>query len=234
MSNFLSLKNITYGYSHTPVITDVNLEVKKGEMIGLLGRNGSGKTTLLKIIAGLIKPWSGSIEFYDKPLSNNNKPTIGYMPQVEKIDWDFPITVEEVVAFGIWKDSIFPWFKKDIIGKVHLILREFNLYNYSKSHINELSGGEQQKVFLARALITHPDLLLLDEPTSRADYNSREEILEILKSFNKEMTTIILTTHDIKGVAEKLPKIICLNKQIIAEGDPKHILTLNNLIELYG
>lgn len=233
MSNFLTLKNIAYGYSHTPVITDVNLEVKKGEMIGLLGRNGSGKTTLLKIIAGLIKPWRGSIEFNDKPLSNN-KPTIGYMPQIEKIDWDFPMTVEEVVAFGIWKRSMLPWFKKDIIKKVHSILIEFNLYNYSKSHINELSGGEQQKVFLARALIDHPDLLLLDEPTSRADYNAREEILEILKKFNKEMATIILTTHDIKGVAEKLPKIICLNKKIIAEGNPKHILTLNNLIELYG
>jgi ABC-type Mn2+/Zn2+ transport system ATPase subunit len=226
----LDIKDVTYGYySNTSVIEGIDLKIRRGEIVGLLGPNGSGKTTLLKIIVGLIKPWRGTIELY-------NRPIIGYMPQTEHIDWSFPITVEEVVATGIWdRSGTLPWFNKHTRDRVCKILTYLNLYHHAKKQIRELSGGELKKVFLARALIRDPTLLLLDEPTSEVDHHATQDILDILKELNHNKDiTIILTTHDIRGVAEGLPRVICINKRILADGEPKDILTPANILKIYG
>lgn len=228
----LLIRDVTYGYSTSiPVLEGISLDVEKGEIIGLLGPNGSGKSTLLKIIAGLIRPWSGSVRFNVK----QRRPVIGYMPRVESIDWNFPVTVEEVVAMGLWNRSgMMLWSNRHARERVYRILEYLNIERYAKRQIRELSGGEQQRVFLARAIVHEPELLLLDEPTSSADNTTREDVLNLLKELGRRGITIILATHDIGGVAERLPRVICLYKRVLADGKPSDILTHGNLLRIYG
>ncbi len=223
------IRDVTYGYTSIPVLESIDLDVMKGEVICIVGPNGAGKSTLLKIIAGLIRPWSGSIEF------NEERPVIGYMPQVESIDWNFPITVEEVVALGLWNRSrVMPWLNRDR-ERIRKVLEDLSMIDKAKRQIRELSGGEQKRVFLARAIVHEPELLLLDEPTTGADPSTRDDILRVLYELNREKgVTIILSTHDIKGVALKQPRVVCINKRILADGDANDILTEDNLLRIYG
>jgi ABC-type Mn2+/Zn2+ transport system ATPase subunit len=232
----ITLSGITYGYSlKSPVLEGIDLRSRRGKFIGVLGPNGSGKTTLLKIIIGLIKPWLGSIIFDNKLSSGSNKITLGYVPQVESVDWNFPVTVREVVGMGIWNQSgITPWFVRNAKEQVQDLLESLGIGEYDSRQIRELSGGEQQRVFLARALIRNPDVLVLDEPTSGVDYNSREKILGILNDLNIKGMTILVTTHDIAGMATRLPWLVCINRNIIAEGKPENTLTETNLLKTYG
>ena len=277
---YLSLKNITYGYaSHKPVIENVNLQIPIGTFVGLLGPSGSGKSTLVKIIVGLYKPWSGSVEYnLSKPtceyelvdkrkkkekisrndrMENNhdyncllhhldfprlqgnnvNQIVIGYVPQIETVDWSFPVTVKEVVGMGMWdKSGISPFVSKNICTEIDGVLDDLGIHSheFGKRQIRELSGGEQQRVFLARALVRKPSFLILDEPTSGVDHNTREKILKMLTSLSKAGLTIIMTTHDLPGVARRLPWVVCMNKTIIAAGHTSEVLTDGNLLKTYG
>jgi ABC-type Mn2+/Zn2+ transport system ATPase subunit len=250
-NSVLTLNNITYGYSpHLPVIEGISLTVPKGRFLGLLGPSGSGKSTLLKIIIGLYKPWTGSIQFnnnskeetfsptiYSSQFRSKKIPIIGYVPQVESVDWNFPVTVKEVVSMGVWNQSgVNPWLKKNASEEIDYVLDSLGIESrkYGKRQIRELSGGEQQRVFLARALIRNPNILVLDEPTSGIDYNTRENIIGVLTDINSKGMTIILTTHDISGVAKRLDWIVCMNKTIISEGHPEETLTETNLLRTYG
>jgi ABC-type Mn2+/Zn2+ transport system ATPase subunit len=236
LNNIITLNDITFGYSlKSPVVEGINLTISNGQFVGLLGPNGSGKTTLLKLIIGLIKPWHGSILFHDSYSLRSNKVTIGYVPQIESVDWNFPVTVREVVGMGVWNQSgITPWLKRSAKKEIDDLLQGLGIVEYASRQIRQLSGGEQQRVFLARALIRNPDILVLDEPTSGVDYNTREKILRILNDLNARGMTIVVTTHDIPGIARRLPWIVCINHHIIAEGRPEDVLTENNLLETYG
>ena len=232
----LELKEITTGYSfNRPVVEGINLRVPKGTFIGILGPSGSGKTTILKIITGLHKPWHGTVEFnYNY---RGRKPIIGYVPQVESVDWTFPVTVREVVSMGMWNESgSGPWINRRTDERIRYVLENLEIDRYITRQISELSGGEQQRVFLARALIRFPDMIVLDEPASGVDYNTRERILGLLEKLNGDGNgiTIILTTHDISGFAKRLPWVVCMNKRIISEGPPMDVLTKENLLETYG
>ena len=163
---------------------------------------------------------------------------LGYVPQVESIDWNFPVTVKEVIGMGIWdRSGVAPWLSKDVDVTVGVILDDLGIYNseFRNRQIRELSGGEQQRVFLARALIRKPTILVLDEPISGVDFNTREKIMEILRSLNQDLDmTIIMTTHDLGGIGKELPWVICMNKTIVTEGVPSMILTKDNLLRTYG
>jgi ABC-type Mn2+/Zn2+ transport system ATPase subunit len=259
----ITIKNITYGYTpHKPVIENVNLLIPQGRFVGLLGPSGSGKSTLIKIIAGLFKPWSGSVQYSyvlqsgeetkkdarrNMKEQNNNygiDPTMrpkqvvmGYVPQIETVDWNFPVTVREVVSMGIWdRSGTSPFLSKAILTEIDRILDDLGIHSheFGKRQIRELSGGEQQRVFLARALIRKPNVLVLDEPISGVDHTTREKILGILTSLSRKGLTIILTTHDLSGIAKRLPWVVCMNKKIIAEGIPSEVLTETNLLRAFG
>lgn len=270
----ITIKNITYGYTpHKPVIENVNLLIPQGRFVGLLGPSGSGKSTLIKIIAGLFRPWSGSVQYsyvlqsreetkkdarrnmkeqnnnygidQNGPNSDYNAiPTMrpkqvvmGYVPQIETVDWNFPVTVREVVSMGIWdRSGTSPFLSKDILTEIDRILDDLGIHSheFGKRQIRELSGGEQQRVFLARALIRKPNVLVLDEPISGVDHTTREKILGILTSLSRKGLTIILTTHDLSGIAKRLPWVVCMNKKIIAEGIPSEVLTETNLLRAFG
>jgi zinc/manganese transport system ATP-binding protein len=162
---------------------------------------------------------------------------IGYVPQIETVDWNFPVTVKEVVGMGVWdKSGVTPFISKDNVIEIHRVLDSLGIHSheFGKRQIRELSGGEQQRVFLARALVRKPNILILDEPTSGVDHNTREKILKVLSSLNDVGMTIILATHDIQGIARRLPWIVCMNKTVIAEGHPSDVLTDKNLLKTYG
>jgi ABC-type Mn2+/Zn2+ transport system ATPase subunit len=255
--SYLLLKNITYGYTpHIPIIENINLLIPRGRFVGLVGPSGSGKSTLVKIIAGLLKPWGGSVEYSYASANNtgnnieirrasnksgngngNNSVIVGYVPQIEAVDWNFPVTVREVVGMGAWdKSGVTPFLTRDIVSEIDQAMDSLGIHSreFGKRQIRELSGGEQQRVFLARALIRRPNILLLDEPTSGVDHNTQEKILNILMSLGLAGITIIMATHDLSGIATRLQWVVCMNKRIIAEGYPREVLTDRNLLKTYG
>lgn len=237
----IEVNDVTYGYTpHKPVLENVSVKIPKGGFVGLIGPSGSGKSTLLKIIVGLHRPWKGTIKLSGDKNTDSYvySKGIGYVPQVETIDWSFPVTVKEVIGLGIWdRSGVTPWFSKDVDVMVGIILHDLGVHDsgFRNRQIRELSGGEQQRVFLARALIRKPTILVLDEPISGIDYNTQEKIMEVLRALNHDLDmTIVMTTHDLGGIGKRLPWIICMNKTIIAEGDPSRILTKDNLLRTYG
>lgn len=235
--SYLQLTNVSFGYSyHDYAVEGITLIIKKGQFVSIVGPSGSGKTTLLKIICRIIEPWHGDIEFVNdngSPLYYS--PSIGYVPQIETVDWNFPVSVQEVIAMGSWNyKSYLPWTDKKIKHQIKDILNVLGLSGYDKRHIRELSGGEQQRVFLGRALIRNPDILVLDEPTTGLDYISREKIFEILKTLNNNGMTIVLSTHDITNIAKRSPWVICFNKNIVAQGYPYNVLNDDTLLKTYG
>ncbi|MFW5831408.1 MAG: metal ABC transporter ATP-binding protein, partial [Prolixibacteraceae bacterium] len=167
MEPLINIKNLTVGYNKEPVLEDVNLIIHEKDFIGVIGPNGGGKTTLLKAILGLLKPMSGKIEFRED--INFRKKPIGYLPQVRHIDKNFPITVYEVVRSGSLMKNSKKTTSAEIRQKTESLLSEMGISNIRDKAIGELSGGQMQRVFLCRALLSDPKILILDEPDTFVD-----------------------------------------------------------------
>ena len=229
----VELLNVTAGYNGAAVLRDVDLRIMPGDFVGLLGPSGSGKTTLLRTVLGAAEVMAGSVRVYDKPGSRRNR--AGYVPQLETIDWNFPVTVEETVMMGrTMVNAWFPWYRRRERELAFDMMERLGIADLAKRHIRQLSGGQQQRVFLARALISNPELLLLDEPTSGVDVKTRDDVMHLLHDLNHAGVTIILTTHEINAVAVHLPRIVCLNGAIVADGPPHRVITPHILEEVYG
>jgi zinc/manganese transport system ATP-binding protein/zinc transport system ATP-binding protein len=159
----------------------------------------------------------------------------GYVPQLETIDWNFPVTVEEAVLMGrTMSNSLFPWFRRQERELAHDMMQRLGIDDLAKRHIRQLSGGQQQRVFLARALISSPDLLLLDEPTSGVDLKTRDDVMHLLHDLNHQGVTIVTTTHEINAVAVHLPWVVCMAGRVLAEGPPSRVITSEMLRLTYG
>ena len=229
----VELQGVTAGYNGAPVLNDVDLRVMPGDFVGLLGPSGSGKTTLLRTVLGAATVMSGRVRVYDRPGSRRNR--AGYVPQLAAIDWNFPVTVEETVLMGrTMVNAWFPWYRRPERQLAYAMMERLGIADLAKRHIRQLSGGQQQRVFLARALSSSPELLLLDEPTSGVDVKTRDDVMHLLHDLNHAGVTIILTTHEINAVAVHLPRIVCLNGAIVADGPPHRVITPHILQEVYG
>lgn len=234
MQPLVELHGVGFQYTTTPVLEDVDLHLHPGQFAALVGPSGAGKTTLLKVILGMIKPTTGSVHIHPSDANQRRAPHIGYVPQLETVDWNFPVTVEQVVLMGaIRRAHLWPWPKAGERQRVQRLLDQLEIGAYARQHISNLSGGQQQRVFLARALIAEPDFLVLDEPTTGVDMRTAEQMLHLLADLNHDGMTILMTTHDLNAAAAHVPWMICLNRRVIAQGSPEYVLTEETLAETY-
>ncbi len=210
-----------------PVLEDVSLTIDPGDFTGIVGPSGSGKTTLLRVLLGLVEPDRGRV--VTRPGFR-----LGYVPQVETINWNFPVTVAETVVMSPHAGRRWPWTTADEKRHLAEVLDRLGIGDLADRHIRQLSGGQQQRVFIARALFAAPDLLLMDEPTSGVDVRTRHEILHLLGELNHAGLAIVLTTHDLNGIAAHLPHLVCLHTRIMGEGTPNEVLTPQILEQTYG
>ena len=230
----VEIKAVTCGYEKQRVLTDVSLTIMPGDFVGLLGPSGSGKTTLLRTVLGAVDLYEGEV-LVNGVATTKKRPRVGYVPQLETIDWNFPVTVQEVVMMGrTMENKLFPWYRKEEKDLAAEMMGRLGILDLADRHIQELSGGQQQRVFLARALISSPQLLLLDEPTSGVDIKTRDDVMHLLHDLNHDGVTIIITTHEINAVAVHLPWIVCLAGRILAEGPPSEVITTEVLRLTYG
>jgi manganese/iron transport system ATP-binding protein len=224
---------VSLRYEDHYVLHDLSFELPPGEHLAVVGPNGAGKTTLFRILAGLLKPSTGTVEIYgNKPGSHV---CIAYVPQRSQVDWDFPVSVSEVVMMGrIRKLGLFRWPKRKDWEFVHQALQRVDLVDQGKSRIRELSGGQQQRVFLAQALAQGAELILLDEPLTGLDLPSQEAIFDILDDFRAIGLPVVIATHDLELAAERFDKVMLLNRELISYGPPEEALTTPTLLEAYG
>jgi ABC-type Mn2+/Zn2+ transport system ATPase subunit len=232
----LRLRGVTVGYGDTPVLTDLDLQMDRGELVGIVGPSGAGKTTLLRLLTGQADWHRGHAEVLGRSLEPRTPPRgVGYVPQVEGIDWDFPLTVSQVVLLGGAAGSRrVPWFSRAERRQAAGVLERLGMAGLEGRQIRELSGGQQQRMFLARALAHRSELLVLDEPTSGVDLATRRDVLRLLGELRDEGLTILLTTHDLNFVAMQLPRIVSLNGRVTADGDPRLVLDTDALERTYG
>jgi ABC-type Mn2+/Zn2+ transport system ATPase subunit len=226
---------VSCGYDNRAVLREIDLTIDEGAFVGIVGPSGAGKTTLLRAIVGAVPRVSGELTFDGRPVGRGGTPGVGWVPQLETVDWNFPATVGEVVLMGRWSERPWrAWASREDLAAVDALLERLGIGGLGRRHIRELSGGQQQRVFLARAMIGEPRLLLLDEPTSGVDLKTRDDILHLLADLNGEGMTIVMTTHELNTVAAHLPWVVCVNGSIVAEGDPDDIFTSEILGRTYG
>jgi zinc/manganese transport system ATP-binding protein len=235
----IEIDGLVCGYDGlaAPVLDRVSLAIPRGAFVGIVGPSGAGKTTLLRALLGVLPKLSGSIRVFDAEVVEGRVPRLGYVPQLETVDWNFPVMVREVVAMGLAHEGrLFsvPWLRRAESERIQTLLERLGIGDLADRHIRDLSGGQQQRVFLARAMVREPRLLLLDEPTSGVDIKTRHDVLHLLADLNHEGVTVVLTTHDLNSVAAHLPQVVCLNRRVVAHGPPSSVFTPAVLEATYG
>jgi ABC-type Mn2+/Zn2+ transport system ATPase subunit len=226
--------HVNAGYGNRPALTDVSLNVKAGSLLAVIGPNGAGKSTLLKVIAGLLRPWSGTVTVLGGPPGAAAR-RIAYLPQAEAVDWAFPVTVGQVVMMGRYARLGFghepgPRDRQS----VREALSQVGMADAVGRQIGALSGGQRRRVFLARALAAEPDLYLLDEPVTGVDARTQEDLMDVLEGEARAGKTVIATTHDLICAAQRFHQAAFLNGRLVAEGPANLVLDQQLLAETYG
>lgn len=236
-NNVIELRDISVVFREKPVLEQVSMDIKTGSFLAIIGPNGSGKTTLLRVILGLIPPSSGTVKVFGRPPGSlgEDRHKLGYVPQLLGVDLKFPLTVEEAVLMGRY-------------GRIGLgrrpgahdrdislsMIERVGIAHLRKRAISRLSGGQFQRVMLARALANEPELLLLDEPTNGVDQTTTFNLYEMLKKLHSERITIIMVSHDIGVVASFVDGVACLNRRLVVHGKPSEVLHSEELEKMYG
>jgi zinc transport system ATP-binding protein len=215
MSNVvIDINDVSFNYGAVPVLEDIFLKIYEDEFIGIIGPNASGKSTLLKLVLGLLEPDKGSIKIFNHDCKHPHN-HIGYVPQHVTFSRDFPVTVEEVVMMGhVKKTSRMFRFNKNEIISARQAMQALEIEDIAKRQIGALSGGQLQRVLIARALVCQPEVLILDEPTSNVDMRVEEDIFSLLKNYSEHMT-IIVVSHDIAFISDYVDRVACLNRTLV-------------------
>jgi len=212
----VEVKNLYFKYEKEWVLEDINFSLEDKEFMAIIGPNGGGKTTLLKILLGFLKPSTGEVKIYGKPPKDNSQ-IIGYVPQHTNFSLDIPITVFDIVLQGRLKKGKFFYSKEDK-EKANKILNKLKIYQFKDRKIKDLSGGQRQKVLIARALVSEPKIVMMDEPTSAIDPTGQKEILDLIESL--EITRLVVS-HDIKILLRDVDKIAYIHKKAVIHEGPK-------------
>ncbi|MCD6291393.1 MAG: metal ABC transporter ATP-binding protein [Anaerolineae bacterium] len=230
----IRLAHVTVRYNSEHVaLDDVSFTLQRGERVAVVGPNGAGKSTLFKVIAGILRPTSGSADVYGHAPGGHI--CIAYVPQRNLVDWSFPVTVADVVMMGrVGKLGLLRWPRRRDWEIVHESLRLVGMEDMADRQIGELSGGQQQRVFIARALAQEAEVLLMDEPFTGLDMPSQEVLFGILDRLRDREVTVMVSTHDLNQAADRFDRIILLNRRLIAMGRAEEVLTEANLLAAYG
>lgn len=225
------MRDLSFAYDSRPVLEDVNLEVAEGGFVSIIGPNGGGKSTLLKLLLGLLEPQRGQVRvFGQKPKQARDR--IGYMPQFQRIDAHFPITVEEVVRLGLLSGKTrLGWPRRGDHVAVDHALEIVNCTHLRRENFARLSGGQRQLVLIARALVSEPELLLLDEPTANLDPAVEGSFHELLRRLSGSIT-ICLVSHDVGLVTEQTEQVICVNRKV--DVHPAHAVSGEFVTAMFG
>jgi len=216
MTAAIRLDGVSFSYDGHRVLEEVSLEVPRGEFLGLIGPNGGGKSTLIRIILGLLQPDRGRVELLGLPPEEGRR-RVGYVPQFAGFDRDFPLSVEETVLMGRLPARTFGGYTREDRARVGRLLEELSLQELRGRPLKALSGGELQRVLIARALACDPELLILDEPTANVDLRGEQDIFGLLARLNREMT-ILVVSHDIGFITGYVTRVACLNRTLLCHG----------------
>ena len=221
----LEIRNVWAGYNGQAALEGVSFGIEAGCLAGLVGPNGSGKSTLLRVILGLHRPWRGQVLVYGERCDPSHG-HLAYMPQTEDVDWNFPVTVLDVVLMGRYgRLGLLRRPSREDRRIAMAALERVRLADRAKRRIGELSGGEQRRALIARALAQEADLLLLDEPVTGLDAASQHDLLQLFDELRGEGRTLLVATHDLSCVAAGFDHAIALNRKVIAFGRPETVLT---------
>lgn len=230
----IEVNNLTVAYQKKPVLNSVSFKVPSGKLIGILGPNGAGKSTLLKAIMGLIPKVEGEVNIFGGTYQANRK-QVGYVPQRESVDWDFPTNALDVVMMGRY--GHLGWFKRPGANERKIAmdcLEKVSMAEFAGRQISQLSGGQQQRVFLARALAQDANLYLMDEPFAGVDATTEKAIIQLLHDLKHQGKTVFVVHHDLTTVREYFDHVILINKTLVAAGPTETTFTTDNLQQAYG
>jgi manganese/zinc/iron transport system ATP- binding protein len=230
----IDIQNLTVSYHRKPAIRSINLKLQENGIIGIIGPNGAGKSTLLKAILGLVPIEHGSVRVFGEPVDKIRK-KISYVPQKEIIDWDFPVTVEDVVMMGRYA-HLGPIERPSSRDRkiVDAAIAKTGMQEYTHQQIGSLSGGQQQRVFLARALAQESEILLLDEPFVGVDAATENAIIELMQTLNDDGKMVVVVNHDLGKVQQYFQYLIMINQGIIAYGPTREVFRPELLSRTYG
>lgn len=230
----VEVHDVTVAYQRKPVLWDVDVLLPTGKLIAIVGPNGAGKSTLLKSILGLVPTASGRIDIFGRPLRHMRR-RIGYVPQRETVDWDFPIDAQGVVMMGRY--GRLGWIRRPKSRDHEVVTRalaQVGMQPFARRQISQLSGGQRQRVFLARALAQDADLYLMDEPFAGVDAATERAIIEVLRSLRDQKRTVVAVHHDLQTVPTYFDHVVLLNTRVIAAGPVNEVFTNENLQRTYG
>lgn len=228
----VAARNIAVSYQGRSVLRSISFEAAPGQLVAVIGPNGAGKSTLLKAMLGLIPCDSGTAEVFGDPISRNRQ-RVAYVPQTEAVDWDFPVTVDEVVLMGRYG-------RLGLLGRpgrrdrriAAEALAAVDMQDYRHRHIRRLSGGQQQRVFLARALCQQADVLFLDEPLAGVDAATEQAIFDLIRRLTHDGKTLLVVNHDL-SVLDRFDRVMLLNQRVVAYGPPADVITDDNMQKTY-
>ena len=234
----IQFQNVTVSYENRIALEDVTFDLEEGEFLGIIGPNASGKTTLLKTILGILKPVKGTVLVFGEDLAHNGhiRSNIGYVPQKEYIDPTIPFLVKDLVLMGRYaKIGLFKRPSREDFRLMEQVLRDVGMDDMEDEPVGHLSGGQLQRALIARALISEPRILLLDEPTTGLDVNSQIAIIRLISKLHKEKElTVLFVTHDINTIINHCSRVMYLNRRIYAIGKPVDVLNEDVLRRVYG
>ena len=230
----LEIHDLIVSYQKKPVLYGVDLAVPEGSMVGVVGPNGAGKSTLIKTVMGLVSHAHGWVKVFGGDLKDSIK-RVGYVPQRESVDWDFPVSVMDVVLMGCYgRSGLIKRPGRMEKEKAMEALEKVGLEAYSKRQISNLSGGQQQRVFLARALAQESDLYLMDEPFAGVDAATEVAIVELLGQIRDQGKTLIVVHHDLATAREYFDMILLLNMRVVGFGETNEVFNADLLQKTYG
>tara|TARA_B100000482_G_scaffold88883_1_gene63895 strand:- start:340 stop:1125 length:786 start_codon:yes stop_codon:yes gene_type:complete len=230
----LEVHDLTAGYHKKPVLWGIDLQVPKGKLVGIVGPNGAGKSTLIKAAMGLVPLSSGWVKIFGKPY-NENRRRVGYVPQRESVDWDFPVTVMDVVMMGRYGHV--GWFKRPKKADKEIArdcLDKVKMLPFANRQISNLSGGQQQRVFLARALAQESDVYFMDEPFAGVDAATESAIITLLHELREKGKTLLVVHHDLPTARNYFDQLLLLNMRVVAYGNTEDVFTYELLQKTYG